>query len=417
MPKIDIPFETLVSELHSSDWTKRCDAARMLGQSKDPRAVDALLPDLQDSDWKVRRNAVQALGSLKDPRAVEGLLAALKDRTATVRERAAVALGRIKDPQTIPALVVAVIEEKDATHFHVNQGAYQAVRKFGRKAGPALMDALNVKQNICLVELLADSKYEVPADFFFALAESSEPAMRLTAIQALGKFKDPRVLEFLLDMLSRADLQTQTLAVQVLGKLHAEQAAPQLLDLLQGDSSQGDPLYGPRAGLYRAVADAFQEFSGIKKELANAFPVNSKLSFGFSGASRSLAEMMGMLGDDGFQKLNQMLTDAENRASKRSAELNVPPEIVEAVSDQIWKFGAMFADGRDAKDEQVKLLMDLLKSDSAITRTAVALSLPWYRDVDALEPLGHAMQDVDEMVRRTARWAYAALQNMFPYHK
>jgi HEAT repeat protein len=388
----------------------------MLGQSKDPRAVEALLPDLQDADWKVRRNAAQALGALKSPAAVEGLLAALKDRTATVRERAAVALGRIKDPRTIPALVAAVIEEKDAAHFHVNEGAYQAVRKFGRKAGPALAEALTVKQNMYLVELLADSKYEVPADFFFALAENSDPSMRRTAIQALGKSKDPRVVEYLVNMLSGADIEAQILAVQALGQLHAEQAAPQLLALLRDDSSQGDPLHGPRAGLYRAITDAFQEFSGIKKAIANAFPVNSKLSFGVSGATTSLAEMMGMLGEEGFQKLNQMLTDAESRASKLSDELNVPPEIVQAVSAQTWKFGAMFADGRDAKNEQVRLLMDLLKSDSPMTRTAVALSLPWYRDIGVLETLGLAMQDADDMVRGGARWAFAALQNMFPHH-
>ena len=60
MPKVEIPFETLVADLHGTDWTKRCDAARMLGQSKDPRAVDVLLPDLKDPNWKVRRNAAQA---------------------------------------------------------------------------------------------------------------------------------------------------------------------------------------------------------------------------------------------------------------------------------------------------------------------------------------------------------------------
>ena len=137
MPKIDIPFETLIADLHGSDWTKRCDAARLLGQSKDSRAADALLPDLKDPNWKVRRNAAQALGALKSTEALDGLLGALKDRTATVRQRAAVALGRIKDPQAIPALVEAVIEE-DAKGFHVNEGAYQAVRKFKKKAGPAL---------------------------------------------------------------------------------------------------------------------------------------------------------------------------------------------------------------------------------------------------------------------------------------
>ena len=83
MPKIEMPFEALIADLHGSDWNKRCDAARMLGHSKGPHPVDALLPD-----WKVRRNAAQALGALKSPRAIEGLMEALKDRTAFCSEEA-----------------------------------------------------------------------------------------------------------------------------------------------------------------------------------------------------------------------------------------------------------------------------------------------------------------------------------------
>lgn len=409
MPKMELPFETLIADLHGSDWIKRCDAARMLGQSGDPRAVDALLPDLHDSDWRVRRNAAQALGALKSTRAIPGLLEALKDRIATVRERAAVALGRIKDPQTIPRLVEAVIEEKDSVHFHVNQAAYQAVRKFGKKAGPAIVEALKVKQNIYLVELLADSKYEAKADLCIELAGSSDPAMRRTALNALGKSKDPRAVEFLMGVLAGPDLEMQVLAVQALTQLHAIEAAPKLLDLLLDDQ-----LFGLRGGLYRAVSDAFQEFSGIKKDIANAFPINSKLSFGVGGAGMGLAGMMGLLGNEGFQRLNQVLGDAENRLRKSSGMFDLPPELSQIFADQTWKLGAILADGRDTRVEQVKLLLGLLKSESPLTRTAAALSLPWYVDAGTLEPLENATQDADEMVRRASTWAHASLKNMLP---
>jgi len=409
MPKTDIPFETLIADLHGSDWTKRCDAARMLGQSKDPRAVDALLPDLKDPDWKVRRNAAQALGALKSGKAVNGLLEALRDRVATVRERAAVALGRIKDPQTIPALVEAVIEEKDAKHFHVNEGAYQAVRKFKKKAGPALAGRLKAKPNIYLVELLADSKYEASLDLFITLLGSSDPAMRRVVLTAFGKFGDPRAVDILIGVLDGGDVETQVLAIQGLGKLHASQAAPKLLDLLQDDK-----LFGPRAGVHRAVCDAFQEFSGIKKDLENTFPTASKPLFNVAGAQTDLAGMMGMLGNEGFLKLNQVLSEMESRASEAGKKLNLPPEMMQNMMDQTWKFGAMLADGRDAKVEQVKLLIELVKSESPLTRTAAVLSLPWYMDAQTLEHLERAMQDDDEMVRRAAKWAHAVLRKMLP---
>lgn len=405
MPKPNIPFETLVADLHGPDWQKRCDAARLLGQTGDPRAVDALLLDLQDSDWRVRRNAAQALGALKSLRAVVGLKEALKDRTATVRERAAVALGRIKDPETLPVLIEAVIEEKDA-HIHVNQGAYQAVRKFGRKAGPHLVEALKRKQNIYLVELLAESKLEVQADFFISLAGSKDPAMRRTAFHALGTSNNPRAISFLMDTLTSGDLETQTLAVQSLAKLGAVQATPALLNLLQGNQ-----LYGPRAGLHRAVCDAFRELSGINKKLEKAFPAKPSLSFGVSGAETSLTEMMGMLGNEGFEKLNQMLANAENRTGELSGTYGLPPEVFQAFADQTWKFGAMLADARDTKTEEFKMLIETLRSDSPLRRAAAALSLPWYMDAQALEPLEHATSDTDEMVRGASAWAYEALKN------
>jgi HEAT repeat protein len=406
LPKVDIPIEALISDLHGTDWQKRCDAARLLGQSRDPRAVDALLPDLQDKDWRVRRNAAQALGALKTPRAVVPLLEALKDRTSTVRERAAVALGRIKDPETIPALIEALVEQNG----HVNQGAYQAIKKFGRKAGPDLVEALKRKSDIYLLELLGESKYEAQSELFITLAGNSSPVMKQKALIALGKSGDQRAIDFLMDALEHGEVEMQTIAVQSLGRLQATQAIPLMLDLLQTDQ-----LHGPLSGLYHAITEAFQTLAGIKKEVEDAFPGKFPMTFGTSGASTSLPQMMGLLGDENFQKLNQMLSDAESRVENLGKTLNVPPEIMGHFADQTWKFGAMFADASDARTEQVKVLIELLKSELSLKRAAAALSLPWYADPRAVQPLEQAMQDEDEMVRRTSVWAHAALKSMLNY--
>src|SRR5918996_2303328 len=149
MPKSDIPVETLIQQLHGTDWITRCDAARLLGQSRDPRAVDALLPDLNDSDWRVRRNAAQALGALRDKRAVAPLIQALKDGTMTVRQRAIVALGRIKDLQALPALLEILLENK--REFY---DASKAIRKFGKKALPEIAKAFERSNNQQLMMLL-----------------------------------------------------------------------------------------------------------------------------------------------------------------------------------------------------------------------------------------------------------------------
>ena len=268
------------------------------------------------------------------------------------------------------------------------------------------MEELKVKQNIYLVELLAASKYEVQTDFVITLLQSEKPEMQHTAIRALAQSKDSQAVDFLIRLLESENVDTQILTVQSLAKLHAVRTAPRLLDLL--DEHQ---LYGPRAGLSRAVTDAFQEFGRIKEELARAYPVSSTLSLGVSGAATSLAEMMGMLGNDGFQKLNKVLTDVEARAEDLRGKSSLPPQLFQAIADQTWTFGAMFADARDAKTEQIKRLLDWLKSDVPLTRAAAALSLPWYRDEQALAFLAQAMQDEEKIVRRAAAWAHGALKN------
>lgn len=402
MPKTDIPLETLIADLHGPDWAKRCDAARLLGQSGDPRAVDALLPDLNDPDWRVRRNAAQALGVLKSARAVEPLLAALKDRTATVRERAAVALGRIKNPRTIPQLIEAVVEPDG----HVNEGAYQAVRKFGRKAGSPLVESLERKPSVYLVELLGESRYQAAAELLLALARNPDPAIRQKALAALEKTKDPRAIDLLIQTLEHGDIDAQTIAVQSLGRLQATQAIPKILSLLQEDH-----LYGPKLELYYAITEAFQNLAGIKKEVEETFRGEFPLRFGTLGGLIGLPQMMGVLGDEGFQKLNKLLRDAESRANHVGASLNVSPEIIQQFTAQTWKFGAMFADARDARIEQVKVLIRLLKSEVRLKRAAAALSLPWYTDPQAVQPLREAMRAEDETVRRTASWAHAMLKN------
>lgn len=103
--------------------------------------------------------------------------------------------------------------------------------------------------------------------------------------------------------------------------------------------------------------------------------------------------MMGRLGNDGFKKLNQLLKDAASRAEEWKGEASLPPELLQSLVDQTWKFGAMFADAHDAKTEHVKVLMDGLKLDVPLTRSAAALGLPWYMNEQALVSLEQAMQE------------------------
>ena len=401
MPKTDIPVETLIEQLHGSDWTARCDAARLLGQSRDPRALDALLPDLNDSDWRVRRNAAQALGALRDKRAMEPLIQALKDRTMTVRQRAIVALGRIKDPQALPALLEILLK-----NHHESYDANKAIHKFGKKALPEIVKAFERNNSQQLMLLLIEMKYEGAFELILKLLESGEPSVRLTAIQEMGKLGDKRAIPYLVSQLHGDEPTIQSESVRALGKLGATETVSAMLNLLKDDE-----LYGPRASVYRAVTEAFQALGGITNEIKNAFPGNYPAMFNMGGAPISLPEAMGLLGNNQPNLLSDAIAKLQTGFTKPAEEIDpVTNTVRKTLDDMAWKFGVMFADAKDAKQDRVTRLMELLQSESNLTRAASALTLPWYADERAIEPLEHATQDADETVSKAARWALRVLQ-------
>ncbi|HEX5809151.1 MAG TPA: HEAT repeat domain-containing protein [Anaerolineales bacterium] len=406
MPAPNIPVEALIEQLHSSDWMARCDAARLLGQSRDPRAVDALLPDLNDADWRVRRNAAQALGALRDKRAVESLLLALKDRTMTVRQRAMVALGRIKDPRALPALIEIVLEAK-----HESYDAVQAIRKFGKKALPELVIVFERTGHRELMLLLIGMKYERAFDLILKMMESPDVSQRLTAIGELGKLGDKKAIPYLLEQINQGDPVIQSEAVGALAKLRAVETIPLLLDLLKDDE-----LYGPHASVYHAVTEAFQAFGGVSAEIKSAFPGNYPAMFNMGGATFSLPEAMGFLGN---APLNEMLSRLQSDTpGKDEVPPGIPSDLVKSAFENIaWKFGVMFADAKDAKQDRVKHLIELLQAESSLRRAAAALTLPWYTDQGSLVSLEQAIYDSDEVVRTAATWAYQALQKALLYRK
>jgi HEAT repeat protein len=349
----------------------------------------------------VRRNAAQALGALRDKRAVEPLIQSLKDRTMTVRQRAIVALGRIKDLRALPALLEILLENR-----HESYDANKAIHKFGKKAIPEIAKAFERTKNQQLMLMLIEMRYEGAFELILKLLESDEPAARLTAIQEMGKLGDKRVISHLASQFKNDDPTMQSEAIQALGKLGATETIPDMLNILKDDQ-----LYGPHSSVYRAVTEAFQAFGGITNEIKNAFPGNYPAMFNVGGATISLPEAMGLLGNNQPSLLSDAIAKLQTGFPKPAEETDpVTNTVRKTLDDMAWKFGVMFQDARDAKQDRVIRLMELLKAESNLTRAAATLTLPWYGDERAIDPLKQASQDTDETVSRAARWALQALQ-------
>jgi len=101
-------------------------AAYLLGQAKNPRAIQPLVEALADFDKSVREQATLALSSIGKA-AVEQLAEAMKEPRWETRYRAAEALGKIADDKAVQPLIQALRDNRD----HVRYMAAKGLRELG----------------------------------------------------------------------------------------------------------------------------------------------------------------------------------------------------------------------------------------------------------------------------------------------
>jgi HEAT repeat protein len=86
-------------------------AVQGLAKLKDPQTDEALASATQDADWEVRKEALSAL--VKSGRNVDATLQAIRFNSAELRELAAVRLGDTGGPQAVEALIAALNDEEE----------------------------------------------------------------------------------------------------------------------------------------------------------------------------------------------------------------------------------------------------------------------------------------------------------------
>jgi HEAT repeat protein len=273
----------LVEALQGEYFTVRARAALALGKIGDTRAIQPLLPALKDQEGEVRSAACLALGSFKDPStfdditnvllddpkievrqaaaqalgntqhsaalpylmealhdsywwyereyaasdllaaiekmgaaAVEPLIEALRDKEGTVRKFAAILLGRLGDPRAIEPLSIALYD----MHHEVGEVSAKALACFGASAMEVLVEALSHPEmwiRIHAIEALARIKNPRVTPILLEMLNDPEREVKKQVIRSLGTLKDPRVLSALQQIVAnRADRELHSLAKQTL---------------------------------------------------------------------------------------------------------------------------------------------------------------------------------------------------------
>jgi HEAT repeat protein len=95
----------LRAALTDPDPCARQTAARLLGRSREPRAIEALRQALAAADPVTRETGALGLGVAEDEDSIDELARALRDDVASVRIAAAWALGQIESDAAIEPLI------------------------------------------------------------------------------------------------------------------------------------------------------------------------------------------------------------------------------------------------------------------------------------------------------------------------
>jgi HEAT repeat protein len=199
----------------------RCNAAAMLGKTKDPRAVDPLIVALGDKSPYVRQNAAKALGEIQSPRAIEFLFAALADPDSDVQQNAAEALVLIRDPRVVDFLIAIL---KAPGPVERKNGAEELARINDLRAVDPLAAALKdtnsgVRAAAAYALSVFSEKAPTAIDPLITAMNDTDFTVRSYVARALGKSQDPRAIKPLIAAISDTNRQVRDSAVRAIASI------------------------------------------------------------------------------------------------------------------------------------------------------------------------------------------------------
>jgi len=212
----------LLRLLKDGDEEVRMFSATILGDIRDPAAVDDLIDALNDTDDNVRHASAEGLGKIGDARAVHPLIDCLH-QDFWIQYPAIIALGRIGDPSAIEHLLPLLDDEM------LRQAVIESLGQIGDVAAiPALTGALSrsdpALRNDTIASLVNIQRMAKPKggclpsikhalsdgdliDHLLHCLQDSDPEIRRNAVIALGWLKDKRAVAPLMALMTSYDLE------------------------------------------------------------------------------------------------------------------------------------------------------------------------------------------------------------------
>jgi HEAT repeat protein len=236
----------LLKLLKDHDKDVRIFSAGILGEIKDPMAVNDLVEALRDPNENVRHASIESLGKIGDIRAVEPLIDCLSqdywiqypaimalgnigDRSAIkhlikllndekLRDAVIEALGNIGDVSVIPVMSDMLFNNNDPSLRNDMIASLVNIQRMAKPDGACLPSIKSVLKNDELINHLLGS------------LKDKDPEVKKNAIIALGWLKEKKAIENLIDLIDDYELEEF-----VVGSLVSigDKALPMLINKLQ----------------------------------------------------------------------------------------------------------------------------------------------------------------------------------------
>lgn len=241
--------------------------AQDLGESKDPRAIDALINAMKNAKYPgVRTAATKALGNhSSNKRVLRAMVEATKDSLPGVRQYAYRTLAASKDSKYLPTLIAGIADPNPT----VGSAAAYGIGQFGDAAIEPMIAGLDNNSpdiRISFARSLGKTRNAKAAASLLRLAKApdSEFGERIEAIEALAEIDDVRMIRELSPLLceNRDTLTSEELrwrAEEVFAKTGRKAEIPCISNLAdptefrQPWEKKHGPIYGETAKVKSAL--------------------------------------------------------------------------------------------------------------------------------------------------------------------
>jgi len=179
----------------------------------------------------VRYAATSAIAKFQDPRIVPALIHSLADPEPGVRYQAATSLGSFKDPRIVPALIHSLTDEAS----NVQSAVAHSLARIGDTSAVEPLKHV-APHSAGAIAALGEFKTPDAVDFLVATLLDNASKMRQDAAEALGNAADTRAVPALIQAMLAAELdkppsQLAGKCAEALGKLKDPRAIKPLQEV------------------------------------------------------------------------------------------------------------------------------------------------------------------------------------------